>query len=686
VTLGPSERGVGERVRGVGGRLRRLAAAAREFAVKTLRIARWELTRSAGTLDRRTILLGLAGVLLVGLVAPAAMGGSAALDEGIYRVGVDEENPYYPVVEESSAFRPVAPDEAALNDSEMELLIEGSTVQYNSSIGKSEAALSEFASAVEAYNYETMQRETNRTAAFPVVVDLRYEERPPLDRTISAPDEQDGTANGDAGGGSDGAGTDGDGGDTDGGSGDGSSDGTNGSDDGSGSTGSDGSGSTGSDGSGGGGDGGSDGGSGDGSSDGTNGGAGAGADGGTSGGGGLLGSALGGGSTGSSPAEISPPFPMQSLVLAFLFIVPMNFVIQLYGGSIMNERINRRGELMLVAPVGRSAIVAGKTLPYLAALTVVSTAIALAIHGGWPIDGGWLSVAAVVPLAVLFLAAAFVGAMFSRSFKELTFVTVTISVGLSSYAFVPAIFTNVTPIALISPLTLVVWDLQGEAVTAAEYAFSAGPPLLIGALLFGLGVGVYREEDMFSQRAVHLKAMDALANYARTPRSVFAVTALSIPFVLLAELLAIAILFALPLELSAPVLLLSISLIEELAKSLHVYAGFAHNRWAPTLRSAAIVGAASGAGFFVAEKAMHVVSVVGITTLDLGRIAFPESAASYDAPVAVAMFFLPLALHVVTAIVSAVGARRGRWHYAATLSLAIALHTLYNLGVTNYVA
>jgi len=64
VTLGPSELGVRERVRGVGVRLRRLAAAAREFAAKTARIARWEVTRSAGTLDRRTILLGVAGVLL----------------------------------------------------------------------------------------------------------------------------------------------------------------------------------------------------------------------------------------------------------------------------------------------------------------------------------------------------------------------------------------------------------------------------------------------------------------------------------------------------------------------------------------------------------------------------------------------------------------------------------------------
>ncbi len=61
------------------------------------------------------------------------------------------------------------------------------------------------------------------------------------------------------------------------------------------------------------------------------------------------------------------------------------------------------------------------------------------------------------------LGATFVGAMFARSFKELTFVTVAVSVFLTAYTFVPAIFTQVTPIALISPLTLVVRDLTGQA-------------------------------------------------------------------------------------------------------------------------------------------------------------------------------------------------------------------------------
>lgn len=47
----------------------------------------------------------------------------------------------------------------------------------------------------------------------------------------------------------------------------------------------------------------------------------------------------------ASPGELNAPFPFQSLVLAFLLIIPLNFHIQIYGSTILSERLNRRGEL-----------------------------------------------------------------------------------------------------------------------------------------------------------------------------------------------------------------------------------------------------------------------------------------------------------------------------------------------------
>jgi ABC-type Na+ efflux pump permease subunit len=381
-----------------------------------------------------------------------------------------------------------------------------------------------------------------------------------------------------------------------------------------------------------------------------------------------------------TPASIQPPFPLGSLLLAFLFVVPMNFVIQAYGATIMRERINRRGELLLVAPVSPSDIVAGKTLPYFLAILGVASVTAVGVGGG-PI-----AVAAVAPIAMLFLSATFVAAMFARSFKELTFLTVTISVTLTSYAFVPAVFTEVTPIALISPLTIVVRDLLGESTTAVEFAFSTGPLVLSSAVLFLLGTGIYREEDLFSQRPVHLKVLDALASRVGGRVSVGVLTMVFIPFVLVAELLAVALLFVFPEVLSIPVLLLSVALIEEAAKSLHVFAAYDHELFERRVTTTALsIGVASGLGFFLAEKLTLVAQLVQLPAIAEGQTAFPEAAA-VGTPVLVVMLLAPLALHVVTASISAVGASRGPRSYLAAYGTAVVVHLVYNAGVLTLVA
>jgi len=412
-----------------------------------------------------------------------------------------------------------------------------------------------------------------------------------------------------------------------------------------------------------------------------------------------VGGAAFGADTVGSPGSISPPFPFVSLLLAFVFLVPMNFLIQAYGSSVLDERTNRRGEPLLVTPLSPVDIVAGKTLPYVAVAALVTTLIAVAV------GGGALSVIAVLPVALTFLAATFVGAMFARSFKELTFVTVGVSVLLTTYAFVPAIFTNVTPVALVSPLTLVVFDLQGEAVGIGEILFSTGPMAVGAALLFGLGLGVYREEDMFTQKPVGRKFLDALAvrlsgigkpnSGGRSPRErlralapIAFLTACTIPFVFVAELLAVALLFALPVTVSIPVLLVTIAFIEELAKSIHLYAGFERGAFARTDRVAVAVGTASAVGFFLAEKATAVVQAVGLTELYVGRAAFGSVAGMEGLPpiAIVGLFFAPLLLHGFATTVAAVGASRSRTYYVLTLALATLLHAAYNFGVVRLYA
>ena len=603
--------------------LREWLRAARWRLGKVLRIGRWEVTKNAGGVDRRTALVTVVALVAIVAVAPTAVSGGVALDRGIYRVAVSQDSPYYGPAATDPTFAVVSPDSSAVDRRQVELLVEDDRIGAAKS-RKGRAAYAEFRDTITRYNDRQMAREGNATAAFPVSVTLRYAER---DRIQIA-----------AGGGS------GDGGGGDGGNGSG--------------------------GGGGGDDGGGDGGGG---SDGTDGGS-------DDGGGSGIGDVFGGDgltpqSTSGSPADISPPFPFGSLVLAFLFVVPLNFIIQAYGSTILGERINRRGELLLVSPVSPVDIVAGKTLPYFAGAMGTAAVIAAAI------GGGPLSVFALAPLSLLFLAATFLGAMFARSFKELTFVTVTVTVSLTTYAFVPAIFADVGAVALISPLTLVVRDLQGTAVGVGEVAFSTLPPALSAAVLFALGTGIYREEDMFTQRPIPLKALDALAARIAGGWSVAALSALLLPFVFVAELLAVAALFALPTGPSVLAILVGVAVIEELAKSVHVYAGYAHARFERGLVTALTIGAFSGLGFFVGEKLTLVAQLVGLDRLPEGQAALATGTGVPTLPAALALLVAPLLLHVVTAAVSATGASRGRSRYLMALTVAIGIHVAYNATV-----
>jgi ABC-type Na+ efflux pump permease subunit len=368
-------------------------------------------------------------------------------------------------------------------------------------------------------------------------------------------------------------------------------------------------------------------------------------------------------------------------VLAFVFIVPLNFLIQAYGSTILSERLNRRGELLLVSPVSRFDIIGGKTLPYFGAAMAIETVIAVGVtYVSTGTLGGLVSIAAIVPLVLLFLAATFIGAMFARSFKELTFVTVTITVGLTSYAFVPAIFTDVTPIALISPLTVVVRDLQGQAVGLSQFLFSVTPPLLSALVLFGLGAGLYREEDMFAQRSIPLKVLDALAGRVHRRRDVALVVAILLPFVFVLQLLAIATLFALG-SISIPIILVVVAVVEEVAKTLPIYAAYAHNRFEVNIKTALVLGLMSGLGFFIGEKLTHIAQLVGLPQLEIGQAALQISPTGVGIPILLGLFLLPLVLHTVTAAIAAVGASRDRRSYVIALAVAMVIHFLYNFAI-----
>lgn len=603
---------------------------------KILRISRWEVFRSAGGLDRRSLAFAVAAFLIVAAVVPFALGGGGIYNE-LYVVGVDEENPYHDAVENSDRLRAEPASWSAFTSGEVDVLI--TEAIHVGDTEKSEAAVSELRNAVRSHNSELLAEE-NESAAFPVSVQVRYVDRDAV--TEGAPGEgggngTDGTDGGDGADGNESTTGDGD-----------TTDGDGGADEGTG----------------------GDGGIGEGE--------GTGGDGFSFPSGGVQG-LFGQGGRAGTPSGVTPPFPFESLILAFAFLVPLNFVAQAYSTSVMNERIGRRGVLTLASPVSRYEIIAGKTLPYFVAAVGITVGVAVAV------GGSVFSVAAVAPVALAFLALTFVGSMFARSYKELTFVTVFISVFVTSYVFVPAIFTDVEAIAAISPLSIVVQDLQNVPISPSWYLFSSAPLLFSSAVMFSLGAGVYREEDMFTQRGVSLKALDAVSSWLHRRASVAKVSVILIPFVFAVQLLVLAALFALPIEVSLPLLLVVVALVEEVAKTISVYAGFVNSVFERTPKNALVLGALSGIGFFLGEKVTHVAQIVGLERLEIGRAAlgfgFDVSPA-----VAVALFFIPLLLHITVACIGSIGAVYGRREYAIALVGATVVHTTYNLTVVSLVA
>ena len=73
---------------------------------KLLRIARWETTTGVGGVDRGAVAVVLAAVAFVGAVGVVGFVGGVAVEDGIYRVGVDEERRFHaPAAEDLTSVR-----------------------------------------------------------------------------------------------------------------------------------------------------------------------------------------------------------------------------------------------------------------------------------------------------------------------------------------------------------------------------------------------------------------------------------------------------------------------------------------------------------------------------------------------------------------------------------------------------
>jgi len=586
-------------------------------ARRVFHVAFAEGFRTGGSFNKRTSIALLAIGLATSLIVPQLLSHGLDFDRGLYRVAITSDSPLVPAVQGSRLFRLVDADPAtAIESGAADLVV---TAQDVSAVqgSKGAAALAALKQAAKDYTFRELAQESDQGAAFPVRVFLTYQQQARFGQTNALPaaPPEIPQASGKE------------------------PDSTTGTVSGSG-----------------------------------------------GGGGTVTGSQKTSGfdllpqeRSVNTPETLSPPFPFRSLLLAYAFLIPMNFVVQVYAGSSIAERLGRKGEAMLASPARPWEIILGKAIPYFLLMMLVCGGIVIAI------GGGWLSLLAVMPLAYAFLALEFVSAMFARSFRELTFLTVFTSVLLTIYAFLPAVFTDVHPIALVSPISLVVMDLRHDAVPLGQILYATLPLTLFSTMLYVLGAALYTEEDLFHQKPVLAKAVDALARQVKGMGSAIKIPALLIAQVLVVELLLMTFLFAWPVRVGTLGILVAVALCEETFKGLPSYAAVTRGMISP--KRAALFGALVGLGFFLAEKGLLIVSLAGILDIPAGQAVFGASGATAIGggalPVLLLLLVAPLLLHVGTAALTGWGSARGKPVFAASFVLAITIHTAYNYFVVS---
>lgn len=367
------------------------------------------------------------------------------------------------------------------------------------------------------------------------------------------------------------------------------------------------------------------------------------------------------------PSQLSPPLPFDSIILIFVFIFPLYFTSQFFMMSIMNERIERKGEVLLSTPVRAGSIITGKALPYLFGMLAISAALTVYLRASL------LIMLPLIPVIFFFLANALIIGMVSRSFKELSFISIFFSTVATSYLFFPSVFANVHVISLISPLTLIILTLQGTAYTAGDYLFSTSLFWLTSAVLFYVAVVNFREERLFSEERLIPKIRGFIGESMSRKHpflSLFLLSVFSIPFVFMVQLMCLVLFFNLPMPYSLILLLIFAALIEELAKSVGIYTLYLQDASFLSWKNLVFACAVTAAGFLAAEKLLLLITLTQITESVFGSILF----------LSLGVLYLPLLLHFAGILVVACALKLGgRGWYLPGILAATLLHCLYNL-------
>lgn len=369
------------------------------------------------------------------------------------------------------------------------------------------------------------------------------------------------------------------------------------------------------------------------------------------------------------PSLLSPPLPFDTIIFIFVFIFPLYFTSQFFMMSIMNERTLRQGEALIAAPVRPSVLILGKMLPYAFGMLMVATAILLVVHADI------MAIFPLIPVILFFLAFALFIGMISRSYKELSFISIFFSTIATSYLFFPSLFANVHVVSLLSPVTLVVYVMQGTGYTITDYLYATSLFYLTSLILFAVCIRNFREEQLFTESGMIAKIMQYLGGLVQPGYwwlSLFLIGLFCIPFVLMAQMMYLVLFFNLPMPTSLILIMLLAAWTEEIAKGAGIVALITAMPGFLNARVLVIASAVIALGFLIGEKLLLFVTISQISDSIFGAAIF----------LSIGMLWMPFLLHMAGVLITGgFVIYKGKKALPVGIFFATILHLLYNFYV-----
>ena len=372
------------------------------------------------------------------------------------------------------------------------------------------------------------------------------------------------------------------------------------------------------------------------------------------------------------PSLMTSPMPLSQVVLAFLYVVPMLFMGIFFNSSFMEEKTNRKLNILMSAPVTPLDIISGKMLPYVGFSLVVVVILTLILGGDVP-----LALAIFLPVILFIFSIYLIVSLVYRTFKDQTFFSMAAITFVTGYLVLPALLTGINNVSYISPLTLAVQMYRGESFGISEYLLSTVPMYLVFGLSLFVGTRIFNEEYLMSFGPLYRKVGDALylaIDRAHPYISIGLLGLFAIPIVFMVQMiiaiLSLIIPVSMPTMVYLAILLALCVIVEEVAKSAGI-ATLLENKKVASTKMLIGLAAASALGFFIGEKLLLYVSLSVVSNVVL-----------IEALGSAGLLIIPLVAHFVfTSTVCLATQKLGVKYYPLAIFAGSILHFLYNFVI-----